>query len=519
MQESVDTRWFSLGEAANIVKLSGSGFRQYQFGIVKCIIEGKNTLVILPTGLGKTLIGTLVMAHALAQGKKALFLSPTKPLTEQHYSTLVNSLNIEEERILLLTGSVDKKKRKEMESYAKVIIATPQTVANELKHANFDLSEFGVVIFDECHKAVGKYAYTYIADEASLKNVQMIGLTASPGSSKEKIKALISALKIQDIQIRISTDDDVVAYVMPKHMHVLEVDKSERINKIAAQLSPLAEDALKKLNTMGLTQFRMFETMPKGRLIELGNMINKIEARNFKFGALYQYSKLLNLIHAYDLLETEGLYSFSSYMDSLKNREVKSKAVQSILDNKNVLIALQLALEGIKNGEEHPKVFALLDLLKMHHMKNVIVFAQYRSSIKMITDMLNRNGLSARAFVGKKEGVTQQQQQMTIKEFREGKFKVLVSSSIGEEGLDIPNVDIVVFYEPIPSEIRNIQRRGRTGRLYSGDVYMLMTKNTKDQIYLMVSKQKEKRMLEIVNKIKQELALKHSSDRKQAKLA
>lgn len=519
MQESVDSRWYSLGEAANTVKLKGVGFREYQLSIVRQIMEGKNTLVILPTGLGKTLIGTLLIAHCLAGGKKAMFLSPTKPLTEQHYSTLVNSLNIDQERILLLTGSVDKKKRKEMESFAKIIVATPQTVANELKHANFDLADFGIIIFDECHKAVGKYAYTYIADEAKLKSVQTVGLTASPGSSKEKIKSLISALNIQDIQIRVSTDLDVAPYVMPKHMHVIEVDKSERINRIASQLRPLAEDALKKLNTMGLTQFRMFETMPKGRLIEMGNMINRIEARNFKFGALYQYSKLLNLIHAYDLLETEGLYAFSSYIQSLKEREVKSRAVMSLLDSPNVSIALQSAQEGIRNGEEHPKIFALIDLLKQNVTKNVIVFVQYRSTIKMIAEMLNKNNLSARAFVGKKDGVTQEQQKMTIEDFRNGKFKVLVSSSIGEEGLDIPNVDIVVFYEPIPSEIRNIQRRGRTGRLYSGEIYMLMTKNTKDQIYLMVSKQKEKKMLEVVSKIKLELAIKHSADKKQAKLS
>ncbi|HVA82827.1 MAG TPA: DEAD/DEAH box helicase, partial [Candidatus Aquilonibacter sp.] len=442
MQEAIDTRWFSLGEVANLVKLGEVSFREYQYSIVRRIMQGKNTLVVLPTGLGKTLIGTLVLAMALAKGKKAMFLSPTKPLTEQHYSTLVNSLNIPEDEILLLTGSLAQSKRKEAEKHARVIIATPQTVANELKHANFDLSEYGVVIFDECHKAVGKYAYTYIAEESHLKGVQMVGLTASPGSAREKIKALVSALKIQDIEIRISTDPDVTAYVMPKYMHVIEVDKSDRINRIALQLRPLAEDALKKLNTMGLTQFRMFETMPKGRLIELGNMINKIEARNFKFGALYQYSKLLNLIHAYDLLETEGLYAYLSYMESLKNRETKSKAVQAILDSKSVIIANQLAEEGIRNGEEHPKVFALIEMLKQNHSKKAIVFAQYRSSIKMITDVLNKNNLSARGFVGKKEGITQAQQQMTIKEFREGKFNVLVSSSIGEEGLDIPSVDI-----------------------------------------------------------------------------
>src|SRR5690242_1390858 len=122
MQEAIDTRWFSLGEVANLVKLGDTSFREYQYSIVRRIMEGRNTLVVLPTGLGKTLIGTLLLASALAKGKKAMFLSPTKPLTEQHYETLVKSLNINEDEILLLTGSLAQSKRKEAEKHARIII-------------------------------------------------------------------------------------------------------------------------------------------------------------------------------------------------------------------------------------------------------------------------------------------------------------------------------------------------------------------------------------------------------------
>jgi len=80
------------------------------------------------------------------------------------------------------------------------------------------------------------------------------------------------------------------------------------------------------------------------------------------------------------------------------------------------------------------------------------------------------------------------QQKQIIEDFRSGKFNILVASSIGEEGLDIPSVDVVVFYEPIPNEIRNIQRRGRTGRFRTGEIYILVTKATKDEVYFFVSK-------------------------------
>jgi len=146
-----------------------------------------------------------------------MFLAPTKPLCEQHHNTLLGLLRLEPNEILLLTGAVGKKKRMMLENEAKVIVATPQTIANDLKHALLSLDDFGVIVFDECHRAVGKYAYTYIANEAEQKGVQIVGLTASPGGKPEKIKELIDTLKIENIEVRISTDEDVVQYVMPKY--------------------------------------------------------------------------------------------------------------------------------------------------------------------------------------------------------------------------------------------------------------------------------------------------------------
>jgi ERCC4-related helicase len=54
--------------------------------------------------------------------------------------------------------------------------------------------------------------------------------------------------------------------------------------------------------------------------------------------------------------------------------------------------------------------------------------------------------------------MSQEEQSAVLESFRNGEFDVLVATSIAEEGLDIPEVDLVVFYEPIPSEIRYIQR-------------------------------------------------------------
>ncbi len=226
----IDERWQKLGEVANLLNLEGVEFREYQFNIIQSVLEKGSTLVVLPTGLGKTLIGAAVIADAISNGKRALLLAPTKPLAEQHVTTMRSMLKLNPYSIALLVGSVGKKERVEIEENARLIIATPQMIANDLKAGTFSLEGFGVAVFDECHRAVGKYAYTYIANELAVKNSLILGLTASPGSRKDKITSLLGTLNITHIEAKISTDPDVMMYVMPKYMHVVRVN-ADRTHK------------------------------------------------------------------------------------------------------------------------------------------------------------------------------------------------------------------------------------------------------------------------------------------------
>ena len=507
--------WEELGEPAKLVNTALVEPRAYQINISKSIMRGYNSLVILPTGLGKTLIAVFGIANALSTGKKALILAPTKPLSEQHYASLGRLLNVNKEMILLLTGSTGAKKRRELEGGAKVIAATPQTIANDLKSERLSLEDFGIVVFDECHRAVGRYAYTYIADECKLRGIQLLGLTASPGSNRKKINALVSSLGIEDIEIRISSDSDVMSYVMDKSTRVIHVDKEQTMDRILSSLKLLIDDHLGKLYRHGLSPFQRYENMGKSKILMIGSSIDRLQSSNYKFMAMYNYVYLLNLSHAYDLLATEGFYPFLHYFGTLKSREKKSRALQSILNNEIVIKALIDAKEAVDSGIEHPKIFKIIDLMnKELRGKSVMIFAQYRSTIKKIVDLLNEYGIAAHPFVGKKEGVTQASQKETIDRFRKGEFGVLVASSIGEEGLDIPSVDAVIFYEPIPNEIRNIQRRGRAGRIKFGEIYILATRGTKDEIYLYISRQRERKMYELVERTRLALGTRRMSNQK-----
>jgi ERCC4-type nuclease len=130
----------------------------------------------------------------------------------------------------------------------------------------------------------------------------------------------------------------------------------------------------------------------------------------------------------------------------------------------------------------------------------VIVFATFRDTVQLLVDRLNAHGIASERFVGQatkdaEKGLSQKKQIDILTRFREGAFPVLVATSVGEEGLDVPSTDMVVFYEAVPSEIRSIQRKGRTGRHGSGKIVVLVTKGTSDEAYRHVSASRERAML------------------------
>jgi len=130
--------------------------RTYQVSIAATALK-YNTLLILPTGLGKTAVALLVIASRLMnRGGKALVLSPTKPLVEQHAAFFRDNMNIGEDRVIALTGEVSPEKRVELWDNASIVVATPQIIENDLLTGKLNLEEVTHITFDEAHRAVGR---------------------------------------------------------------------------------------------------------------------------------------------------------------------------------------------------------------------------------------------------------------------------------------------------------------------------------------------------------------------------
>ncbi len=487
--------------------------RAYQVNIARACLE-RSTLVVLPTGMGKTVIAAMVVAEVLRRkGGKVLFLAPTKPLVEQHAASVRNLLVVD--RIALFTGEVTSPEERELLwRENKIIVSTPQVIRNDLRGERITLEDVSLIVFDEAHRAVGDYAYVDVA--AAYKEIPdrlVLGMTASPGSSAEKILEVCGNLGITAVEIRTEYDPDVVPYLHDLVVEPIRVEAPDVAKEIRGLLQTVFEEQVSRLKKIGF-----FAGKPKVSLKDLLAAGN--EARNqldsgVHDGRLYEamtaQAIAMKANHAIALAETQGLGSLRSYFDKME-AEARSKADVQFLKHAKVQEAIKLARESLV---EHPKLaktgWVIRDQFLRKPDSKVIVFANYRETADRLTQALARiPGIRPMRFVGQASrgedvGLSQKEQQQILEQFRAGTVNVLVATSIGEEGLDIPQVDLVVFYEPVPSEIRTIQRRGRTGRSAAGRVVMLVTKDTRDEAYFYSARRKERKMHQELDLLRKEL--------------
>lgn len=473
--------------------------RAYQANILATAMK-KNTLCVLPTGLGKTPIAVLLAARRLEEypDSKILILAPTRPLVNQHYEFFLKTVNIEKERFAILTGMIKPELRGEIYKEKQIIFATPQTIKNDLIEKRLSLKDFSLLVLDETHHAVGEYAYPYIAKKykESAEHQRILGLTASPGGTREKIREICKNIGIEAVEVRTEIDEDVTPWVKKKETQWIYVELPESFKKIRSIVN---EEYTKKLNTLKKFGFLRSRRVYKKDLLSLQSRLYQGIKEGDKKAILGMsfVTQAIKLEYVLTLLETQGIRVLEKYWKKL--RDGKSKSNERLVKNKNVSNAMWLTHSLFEQGSKHPKIGKLCSIVNQQLREKpdskIIVFANYRESVKEIVNSLG-NVENARPveFVGQREGITQKEQNERLRNFREGKYNVLVCTSIGEEGLDIPEMDLAVFYEPVPSGIRSIQRRGRVGRQKIGRIVLLITKGTRDEAYYWSARYKEKSM-------------------------
>lgn len=484
--------------------------RGYQSDIVRTCVE-KNTLVVIPTGIGKTFICLLLAYERLKiyPDSKILITAPTKPLCNQHVQTFIKHTDLKDQ-VILFTGSTPASKRSELLENGKIIIATPQTIESDLIHNRISLRNFSMLCLDEAHRSRMRYASTLVAKKFVEQSIfpRILALTASPGSSKERIDEIRENLFIEAVEIKTEDDEDVKAHIKEKEIVWEYIDLPESFKDIARRLKSVYLEHVERLRGFGLT--KPASVVNKFDLLKMQAYFQQQIKNNnpVGFGGISLVAQIIKMEHAITLIETQSPRSLQRYLNKLKIEE--TKAAKAIMRLQNVQKAIELADELIEKKVQNPKMTRLKHIIKDELSANpsskIIVFANYRDMVSEITEELRNENISAERFVGQadkaEKGLKQSEQIEILKNFKEGKFNILVASSVAEEGIDIPEVSAVVFYEMIPSELRRVQRSGRTGRTKPGKVIFLLAKKTRDEAFYWSSLRKEKRMKNILSNMK-----------------
>ena len=481
--------------------------RDFQLSILETC-KNNNTLVVLPTGIGKTLLAVLLGLERLNKfpESKILIISPTKPLSNQHIETFKKNTNINENEILLLTGIIKAEKRKELWQNAKIIIATPQTIQKDLENSRINLKNFSMLCVDECHRSRENFANTHVAKyyfEQAL-NPRTIALTASPGGTLDKIKEIMKNLNLDAVEIRSETDIDVRGHVQKREIEMVEVNLPDELKNLHSKIKNIYLNKAEDLKKLGFN--KPTHLIGKKDLLLAQQQLRRNLEKGDK-SAYYGISltaQLLKLDYMLELLEIQGLKPLVKFFEKL--RQDQSKAAKIILDNKEIQEAINYCNELIKQGKEHPKFDKLKEIIleQINYNKNIkiIVFANYRDTVESILSLLKSIDIKCVKLIGQSKGLTQKQQINVIKEFEESDDNVLICTSIGEEGLSISGLNLCLFFESTGSELRRVQRMGRVARLEAGKIIFLITKNTRDEAYFWSSYQKEKKMKKILYELK-----------------
>ena len=515
--------------------------RSYQEGLARSVLENGNSLVVAPTALGKTIVAVLVIADVLQKNKgKILFLAPTKPLVLQHSETIKKLMRLKESSIAIITGAIKPPERKELFERATIVCSTPQCIKNDLAKKRISLRGFGLVVFDEAHRAVGGYAYVPIAREFTKSNPVgiVLGMTASPGHEKKKIREIADNLSIENFEIKSHEDADVKPYVKEIVLEWHSIALSPEYKRLVFLLRAYLKKQLSELKRMRQVPTDNPLYFSRSRLIELQARISaRIKKQGKSMPSLYGISSRVACAlmgsHALLLAETQGAKALNDYLEKRlidSKKERASRSLRMFVKDERVKNALIESRKLLAENKQHPKLLELKRIIAEELEKNadsrILVFNHFRDSVAFLTKELSSvKNARPTQFIGqgkrgKAKGMSQKEQAEIVRGFSSGKFNILIATSVAEEGLDIPSCDLVIFYEPVPSEIRYIQRRGRTGRIKKGRAIILIAKGTRDEAFYWSARRKEGKMKRVLKKMQAEKRghEKNASKTAQAKL-
>ena len=494
--------------------------RAYQ---LEAVDEALNSsmLLVMPTAAGKTAVIWMMISEKLSRGGKAIMIAPTVGLVDQHIRSLREVLNLDDE-IVSVTGQIPPAKRIEKWNGARLVVATPKVVVNDASNGVVDLSDFSVLVVDEAHHCTGDHAMAQVCDKYISENLDphVLGVTASPGHRPETVREICSRTGALRIHIRNSGEEMLSGYLSELEVREITVTVPEEMIRLSEPFKIWQQGIVDRERRLGRY------VMPG--MINFSGLSNAMDRAKSAIGrgeasgyqSVSQIAVAMRLHHLINCLMSQGVSASREYLDRLEDEESGSK--KTVRDFLRDIRIRELRTNLAEMDEIHSKIGAVRRMvrerIKRDSKSRIIVFANYRDTIASLEASLEGlKGITPIRFVGQssrgsRKGLSGREQVRRLDEFRNGNANVLLATSIGEEGLDIPSADLVIFYEPVSSEIRTIQRRGRTGRKRLGEVIVLIAEGTRDEGAKAAALRREENMLRAVHRVSRSLPRTHHSD-------
>ncbi|XP_040267293.1 Fanconi anemia group M protein isoform X1 [Bufo bufo] len=499
--------------------------RQYQFSMAQAALL-HNTLVCLPTGLGKTFIAAVVMYNFYRwyPSGKIIFMAPTKPLVAQQIEACFRVMGIPQAHMAEMTGSTQAQSRREIWQKHRVFFLTPQIMVNDLTRGACPASDVKCLVIDEAHKSLGNYAYCQVVRELSNYTAQfrILALSATPGSDTKSVQQVVSNLLISRIELRSEDSPDIQPYSHERQLEKFVVPLGDELEAVQKSYIQVLETFAGRLIQSNVLSRREIPNLTKYQIILSRDQFRKNPPSNImgaQMGAVEgDFALCISLYHGYELLLQMGTRSLFFYLRSIMDGSKGMNRARNELGRNANFMDLYQRLEAMfssGSGSDvkkpfiysHPKLKKLEEVV-IQHFKNwnkqgpgssssssentrIMIFSSFRESVQEIAEMLNQHYPVVRVmtFVGHSstskgvKGFTQKEQLEVVKRFREGGYNTLVSTCVGEEGLDIGEVDLIVCFDAQKSPIRLVQRMGRTGRKRQGRIAVILCKGREERTY------------------------------------
>ncbi|CAN1235468.1 DEAD-box ATP-dependent RNA helicase FANCM [Linum perenne] len=390
--------------------------RQYQLAITRTALFS-NTLVALPTGLGKTLIAAVVMYNYFRWFPKGkiVFTAPSRPLVIQQIEACHNIMGIPQEWAIEMTGQICPIKRTGLWESKRVFFVTPQVLEKDIQAGTCPVKSLVCLVIDEAHRASGKYAYCVAVRELMAVPVELriLALSATPGSKQQAVQQIIDNLQISTLEYRNESDPDVIPYVHNRKIELIQVAMGKDATDLNKLLLDVVRPYVSKLSAFGLLPNRDFQTLSPPDFLNSRAAFRQAPPPNFPSNRSGEveacFACLITLYHTRKLLSSHGIKPAYEMLAE----KMKQKHLAGLMSKHEGIQKVKLIMErSLTHGAPNPKLSKMLEILVNHFQSKgsqnsrVIIFSNFRGSVRDIMDSLARIGdlVKPTEFIGQSSG-------------------------------------------------------------------------------------------------------------------